>query len=186
MNKAEITINDINTGYYACRNGDIISKTGKILKPYPTGSGKPYFGVDICTSQQKFRSRLVHRLVWIAFNGDVPDKLELNHKDGDKSNNRLNNLELETRSGNCKHSFRVGLQTNVGINNPSSKISEEIAKTIIQRIKTGNRLVDISKEMDISIHIIKDISCNKTWKHLERCTTKTNKNSYYVLPSGIN
>jgi hypothetical protein len=166
----EININNIPTGYHACENGDIIGKLDKVLKPYPGGSDKrKYYYIDLHVNKNvRFKSKLIHRLIWTAFNGSIPDGLEINHKDGDKSNNALSNLELETRSGNCKHSFELGLQNNTGINNPSCKINEEIAMTIINRIGSGDRLVDISKSMDVSINIVKDISRNKTWKHLSR------------------
>lgn len=48
-----------------------------------------------------------HRLVWIAFKGQIPEGFEVNHKDLDKHNNRLDNLELLTHSDNLKHAFRI-------------------------------------------------------------------------------
>lgn len=50
---------------------------------------------------------LLHRLVWMVANGEVPDGMEVNHKDGNKHNNRLSNLELITRSDNVKHALRT-------------------------------------------------------------------------------
>lgn len=49
----------------------------------------------------------VSRLVWQLAHGDIPAHLTVNHKDGDASNNRLDNLELLTPSEQHKHRFHV-------------------------------------------------------------------------------
>lgn len=48
-----------------------------------------------------------HRLVWVAANGPIPKGREINHKDGDKTNNRLSNLELTTHHENLRHCVEV-------------------------------------------------------------------------------
>ena len=48
---------------------------------------------------------LSHRIVWLFHNGLIPKEFEINHKNGDKADNRLVNLELMTRSENVKHGF---------------------------------------------------------------------------------
>ncbi len=52
-----------------------------------------------------YTKKLVHRAVWEAFNGAIPHRLEVNHKDLDKTNNRLDNLELVTHQENLIHRF---------------------------------------------------------------------------------
>lgn len=50
-----------------------------------------------------------HRLIWEWANGPIPDdETQINHKDLDKQNNRLSNLELVTPSGNMRHSYAHG------------------------------------------------------------------------------
>lgn len=51
-----------------------------------------------------------HILVWEAFNGPIPEKMEVNHKDGNQHNSRLDNLELVTKSGQQIHALRIGLR----------------------------------------------------------------------------
>lgn len=44
-----------------------------------------------------------HRVIWVMHNGDIPDGLDIDHKDGDGLNNRLDNLRVVTHSGNMKN-----------------------------------------------------------------------------------
>ena len=72
------------------------------LKASLNNSG--YLLTNFCKGS-KYTKKLVHRAVWEAFNGPVPDRLEINHKDLDKTNNRLDNLELVTHQQNLVHRF---------------------------------------------------------------------------------
>jgi hypothetical protein len=76
--------------------GDETSRPLKpvLVKHYPT--------VCLC-KDGAYTRRSVHRLVWEAFNGDIPGRLEVNHKDLDRANNRLENLELLTHRENVNH-----------------------------------------------------------------------------------
>lgn len=56
----------------------------------------------------------VHRLVYRYFKGEIPKKMVINHLDGNKKNNHIDNLELTTQSENIKHAYRSGLFTTKG------------------------------------------------------------------------
>jgi hypothetical protein len=53
----------------------------------------------------------LHRMVYTYFKGEIPPKMTINHKDGNKSNNRIDNLECISRSENIKHAYNSGLFT---------------------------------------------------------------------------
>lgn len=63
---------------------------------------KGYARASLCRNGVYTR-RAVHRLMWEAFNGPIPGRLEINHKDLNRSNNRLDNLELVTHQQNAQH-----------------------------------------------------------------------------------
>ena len=81
-------------------------KSNKILKPYVMQiqcKNKKYLIHRIRLSKNnKLKAFLVHRLVWVAFNGVIPQGYQIDHIDNNPQNNRLQNLQLLTRSENCK------------------------------------------------------------------------------------
>lgn len=90
-------------------NGDVRLVTRKrILKASDNGSG--YLYVTKVFSDKKKKHYYVHRLVAMTFL-DNPDNLpEVNHKDGNKRNNTVRNLEWCTRRDNHLHAVRIGLK----------------------------------------------------------------------------
>lgn len=87
------------------KNGRVHKYPSKILKYFIT---EGYRRVGIY-NEKKRRNVLIHELVAIAFIGDKPKELEINHKDGNKENNNFSNLEYVTRSQNSRHAWNMGL-----------------------------------------------------------------------------
>ena len=81
---------------------------GKILSP----SGSSGYKNVTLFKNGKRKCALVHRLVMQSFVSPCPEGNEVNHKDGNKTNNRLDNLEYVTPSENILHAFAIGLRTN--------------------------------------------------------------------------
>lgn len=67
---------------------------------------KGYFQVSLCQNGVYVR-RAVHRIMWEAFNGCIQGRLEINHKDLNRSNNHLDNLELVTHQQNIQHAINT-------------------------------------------------------------------------------
>ena len=81
--------------------GNYKSSKEKILKPFSNKDG--YLNVKLC-KEGKRKQYLVHRLVAKAFIPNPENKLEVNHKDEDKTNNKVENLEWMT----CKENINYG------------------------------------------------------------------------------
>ena len=65
-----------------------------------------------------------HRLVWQHFYGDIPRHLTINHRNGIKSDNRPENLELVTLKENFHHAIRIGLVRVLGEDNSNAKLAD--------------------------------------------------------------
>lgn len=101
-------------GYTINQDGEIHSfkkfPRGILKKSYPDKKG--YLRTTMAVKKGKYRTEYIHRLVWMSFNNKkIPKGLEINHKDGNKSNNNLNNLEVVTHKENMIHAHRTGLAT---------------------------------------------------------------------------
>ena len=115
---------------------------------------------------QRFYFR--HRLVMRCFepNPDY-DKLQVNHIDGDKLNNSLENLEWCTNQENRIHAVKLGLAAHlIGDTNPASKLKEEQVIDIIQDLLHHVPYNEICKKYGCSKSTISAIRCKRNWKYL--------------------
>lgn len=101
-----------------------------ILKPKMSEHGY----CSVCLYKNGKREyHMIHRLVATAFIPNVSKNPEVNHKDGDKSNNEVSNLEWVTSSENMKHSFAAGLHV------PSEHQKQVVSKICAQPVIATDR-----------------------------------------------
>lgn len=94
--------------YKIRKNGYVYSKyEAKVLKP--ANNKKGYLQVSLIHDDGQTKSLLVHRLVAMAFLEECEDKTQVNHIDGNKKNNHVNNLEWCTGTDNLVHAVTTGL-----------------------------------------------------------------------------
>lgn len=108
----------------------------------------------------------VHRLVLLAFVGQCPtERPQTNHKDGNKANNSLQNLEYVSYGENMEHADKVlGAFPFRRVKHPAAKLSEAQVAEIKRRRAEGAMLKSLSKEFGISETHICAIAKGRYWK----------------------
>ena len=128
-----------------------IKQYGRILKPADNGAGYLSVLVGYKTSKNNRKvgmRKYVHRLVAEAFI-DNPDNLpQVNHKDFDKSNNCVENLEWTSRSDNIQHSHDNGkMRKRYDIGTIAILTKEEVIECY-SRVKNGEGVNVVAKSMN--------------------------------------
>lgn len=140
---------------------------GRIMKPFFSGGrNREYLFVIIQRVNPRInKSFSIHRLVAVAFVQNPSNKAEVNHKDGNKQNNRWDNLEWCTRKENVQHSSQSGLLRHDGVHF-NAKLSLEEVRQIKIKLSKGVRQGSLAKEYNANTSTIHNISKGKSWKHV--------------------
>lgn len=148
------------------RNGKIFSIVinEKILKP---GYNRNYYQVHLCKSG-KYPLYEVARLVATAFILNNQNKPQVNHIDGDKLNNKANNLEWCTISENRLHAYKTGLQCAMGEKNGQAKLKESDVREIRSLFEFRKvTSIILAKKYNVSPSCIKAIIRRDRWEFVK-------------------
>ena len=151
--------------YKVDENGNVFSvRNNKLLKRMMFPSGYEY--VHLCNGKGKTKLFRVHRLVAEAFIPNPNDLPQVNHKDGNKLNNSVENLEWCTNLENMRHSVETGLRNIKGENNPSAKLTVKdvinIRKEYIPKSKEFGT-VALARKYGVTNVMIGKIIRNECW-----------------------
>ena len=109
--------------------------------------------------------RKVHRLVAGAFIPNPYNKQDVNHKNGIKTDNRVENLEWATRQENIRHAVATGLaKPAFGENHWSAKLRLEQVKEILDLFNGGWSMKELAERYRVSKETIRHIVRGKAWR----------------------
>lgn len=132
-------------------------------RPAATSKTKSgYLEVAVMQDSKRIKAA-VHRLVGIAFVPGFAEGLSINHIDGDKLNNRADNLEWVSLARNTQHQWECGLVDLRGENQPGSKLTSKQVVYIRRLLSQGipaHTLAVIAGVSDSTIAFIRD---GKRW-----------------------
>lgn len=149
--------------YQVSNTGKVKSiKRNKTLRPEIKEDG--YLRVNLYKNGKRRHKRL-NRLVAIAFLPIDNYKLQVNHKDCNKFNNKATNLEWVTDKKNKEHSVKNGLNAR---GSKIGKLKEYEVIQIINQINKNISIKEIAIRYNISKRSIYNIKNNKTWKYIRR------------------
>ena len=161
-----------------------ISNTGRIVsykkgKPYelaPYSNNRGYLAIGLSDGLVR-RRYTMHKLVARHFIPNPENKPQVNHKDGDKHNNHVDNLEWVTQSENIQHSYKIGLRTYNSEIYHKNKYNEQK--------KVG--IIAINLETLESFHFqsineaARQLDCNKgNIRHVLNGKYKKHKNYFFI------
>jgi len=155
-----------NTDYECDANGNIVSnKFGKtiLLSSRKNKCGYLYIGMY---KDGIAKSYTIHRLVALAFIPNPENKPCVNHINGIKTDNRIENLQWCTYSENIKHADLHNLRSLVGERNSGSVLKEAQILDIRSKFLKGIRNKDLAKEYETTTKNISKIILRQTWCHI--------------------
>lgn len=154
------------TRYKISNQGRLFSVLKNREKAY-TINHSGYKTTQLCVDGKQTH-KYIHRLVAEVFLSGQSGLKEVNHKDGNKLNNSVENLEWVTRSENLKHAFKMGLmKPRPGEDNKNHTLNEEQVKEIRNLRKNNWRVVDIAERFNITPTTVSHVCNRKTWTHIK-------------------
>lgn len=172
------TLDWLNDRYLISDQGRIWSKiNNKILKQFDNKQG--YLILTISPEKNKPINARVHQLVAEAFLGKRPHGYVVNHKDGNKKNNCINNLEYVTSSENNKHAIDNHLRhiadmskvIKRGAAHYRTHLTDDMVKDILRyAYKTGYGCRRVAKHFNLSRGTVAGIlsETRPRWTHIDR------------------
>lgn len=154
-----------------CRSGRLRRARSRRCFPSWNGYLQVQFRVD-----RVIKLLLVHRLVATNFLGEPPfPGATVNHKDGDKLNNSVENLEWCSQTENLRHARRMGLNRAEGERHYLTKLTAEYVQAIRAWVRTGATRRDIAALYAVDRGVIDSIARGQTFKSVPNCESEGEK-----------
>ena len=169
MSRKRIYINGEMTRYEVSTDGNVFSinkdGTEKKLKHFITDDG--YHRVVIHLHGVKY-TKQVHRLVATAFIPNPNNKPQVNHINGDKNKNYVENLEWATPKENIVHAWKTGLSHPAYCENHPNAVytDNQIHKVCQELVKNQLTMMEIAELTGVTYTVVKQIRTHIIWNHI--------------------
>lgn len=148
--------------YFVTQDGKVYNKHNKLLSPFDNGRGYLVLGLTI---KGKIRTKAIHRLVAEAFIENPNNLPEVNHKDCNRLNNSVENLEWITHSENIKYSYTMGNRNVLGESNANCKTNQQIVIEICELLDKGFKPSKI-RDLGYNYALVRKIKSKQNWSHI--------------------
>ncbi len=147
--------------------GRVIGMKGGFIGFVNKGSG--YVEVILSNNKGTIRREFIHTLVLETFVSDRPYKNQVRHLDGIRVNNNLSNLCWGTAKENHQDAIRHGTHSGLRYSEENHfmvTIKRDVAIEIKHRLKNGDRVMDIVKELNVKRHTVNNIKFGLAWRNV--------------------
>ena len=151
-------------GYIVQEDGVILGKRGTPLTPHDNGKG--YLIVNLQIGKNRL-CKAVHRLLAECF---IPNPLglsDVDHIDGNRANNKLDNLRWVTHGDNIKHSFDLENRSATGVENANSIFDEETVHAVCKLLEQGLMPAEI-RDLGFDYSLARTIRSRKNWRSISK------------------
>lgn len=156
-------VESVEKGYFVSPNGNIYNRHGDLMVGAVGRCGYRHIILNR-------KNRNVHRVIAETFIPNPNNFACVNHKDGNKLNNSVDNLEWCTYSENTLHSYRTGLEQRMcGEQHHAHKLTEDDVRYIRSVYNKRNKefgAIALAKKFNIDRTTIHDIVRGKTWRDI--------------------
>ena len=153
--------------YRVSAEGNVLSLRRNRLLSTRRVNAAGYCIVILCNAG-KHKTIAIHRLVATAFLGESP--LPVNHRNGVKRDNRIENLEFLTAKENTAHAIRLGLwnprEDHLGEKNPQAKLNRVYVKKIREMAAEGMSDEVLARVYGVSSAAIRHVVAGSRWSHV--------------------
>lgn len=143
--------------YQVSSLGNIKNKGGKLKSVQTTKNG---YSQVLLWIGHKAKGVFIHRMVAEAFIPNPENKTDVNHIDGNKANNRVENLEWCTRSENLRHAYK----NNLRVASNQKLTLDEVKEIKLNQDKLSRK--ELAKKFNVSYWTICDIFQNKSFREV--------------------
>jgi len=153
--------------YFVTKKGNVYStKSGVYKKLKPALHNAGYLAIILSTNNRIY-NKDIHRLIAEILLDNWDPKLQVNHINGIKTDNRLENLEMCTQEENMKHAFDMGLSTGIGETHCNAKLTEKDVvqiKVLLKKAVLNQRT--IARIFGVCEQTISNIKFNRAWRRV--------------------
>ena len=148
--------------YFVTEKGEVYNKYKKLLSPVDNGRGYLILGL---TRGGKRYTKAIHRLVAEAFIPNPNNLPEVNHKDTNRYNNSVENLEWITHGDNIKYSYTMNNRSALGESNANCITDQHTVIEICELLEQGLKASKI-RDLGYNYALVRKIKSKQNWSHI--------------------